>query len=437
MGRKEVLSRLVEFTEQNRGILGVIGAGTLGKNFFEDALEHNAGTIVLYNRTFDKALAIAQDKIQGIMGKEISFGERQVAEGPKKPGKVIADARIVRDEQTLIYKYGESKTGYPNYVVVTSDPRVVAAIAPRMRSVYYTLGRSEHQNGEVQIDRNLSLKDNIAIVSEMVPKLGLAHATNAVHIVTSNPDNVIVDAYQQITGLSDKQVAAVGVSVDSIRLAQTIADELDVSLSSIHNPVVVGNHGFDMVMASREIAVGDDNLINATREYLERFGSTEGPDIDGFLEEVRQKAAKAGGQILFGKSEGTAHGPAQMAVKLAQFYMSRSPLATNTIDEPGQIIATVRNPKGLNGVDEDVFLGNMVIIDKKGITPIEVDLTDAQRDALRESAIQIQETMNLPEVVDAISSARDRVVNTPRIELFESLESGPEFERPGGGRATG
>lgn len=195
------------------------------------------------------------------------------------------------------------------------------------------------------------------------------HAPNAFVIVVTNPLDAMVYLMQKETGFPTERVVGMAGVLDTARYQAFLAEELNVSVSSV-SAFVLGGHGDDMVpvrsyTTCNGIPVG--NLIKTER-----------------LDAIEKRVRGAGGEVVALLKTGSAfYSPAASAIQMAEAYLfdQRRVLAA---------AAMLNGEYGLKGL----YIGVPVIIGKKGIEKIiEIELTADERKALNESAERVKQLL--------------------------------------------
>ena len=195
------------------------------------------------------------------------------------------------------------------------------------------------------------------------------HAPHAFVIVVTNPLDAMVYLMQKETGFPSERVVGMAGVLDTARYQAFLAEELNVSVSSV-SAFVLGGHGDDMVpvrsyTTCNGIPVG--NLIKTER-----------------LDAIEKRVRGAGGEVVALLKTGSAfYSPAASAIQMAEAYLfdQRRVLAA---------AAMLNGEYGLKGL----YIGVPVIIGKKGIEKIvEIELTADERKALNESAERVKQLL--------------------------------------------
>jgi len=197
------------------------------------------------------------------------------------------------------------------------------------------------------------------------------HAKDALVIVITNPLDAMVYLMQKETGFAPSKVIGMAGVLDTARYQAFLAEELNVSVSSV-SAFVLGGHGDDMVpvrsyTTCNGIPVG--NLISSER-----------------LDAIEKRVRGAGGEVVALLKTGSAfYSPAASAVQMVEAYL---------FDQRRVLPAAVQLNReyGLSWI----YLGVPVIIGKGGVEKVmEITLTDSEKKALSESADRVRELIEI------------------------------------------
>jgi malate dehydrogenase len=211
---------------------------------------------------------------------------------------------------------------------------------------------------------------NAGIVKSVAESL-LKHSPHAVIIVVSNPMDTMTYLTHKITGISKNRIIGMGGALDSARFKYRLAEALGCPASDVDGMVIGGHSDTGMIPLSR-LAVR--NSIPVTK-----FLSSER------LSAVAE-ATKVGGATLtkmLGTSAWYAPGAAVSAMVQAI-----------ACDQKKMIPCSVM----LDGEYDlkDICIGVPCIIGKNGIEAIvALELTDAEKKNMKESADAVREVNNL------------------------------------------
>jgi malate dehydrogenase len=292
--------------------IALIGAGQIGGTLALIAAQRGLGDIVLY------------DIIEGM---------------PQGKALDIMEGRA-------IYGYDVEIIGTNSYEDVKgADLTIITAGVPRKP------GMSRDDLFDV----------NIKIIKEVAGKIKET-APDAFHIVLSNPLDVMVTAFKQLTGFSKHQVIGMAGVLDSSRFRCFVAMELGISVNDIQ-AMVLGGHGPTMVPLPRYSTVAGVPITTLIPK--ER------------LEAIIKRTREAGTEIVGLLKTGSAYySPALAAITIAEAYLyDRKRLFA--------CAAYLEGEYGLSGF----FMGVPVWISGKGMEKVvELELTPEEKEALYKSA---------------------------------------------------
>ena len=195
-------------------------------------------------------------------------------------------------------------------------------------------------------------------------------APNSFVIVVSNPLDAMVTFCQRQTGFSASRVVGMAGVLDSARYRSFIAEELNVSPTTV-NALVLGGHGDTMVPVRSNTTVGGipvSHFVPSKR-----------------LEEIETRVRNAGGEIVGLLKTSAYFSPATAAVEMAESYL---------LDQKKVLpaAALVNGEYGYKGI----YIGVPTIIGANGVEKIiEVELTDGEKQALDVSAKAVKELIGL------------------------------------------
>jgi len=211
---------------------------------------------------------------------------------------------------------------------------------------------------------------NAGIV-KMVSTSLIEHSPNVIIIVVSNPMDTMTYLAHKATGLPKNRIIGMGGALDSARFKYRLAEALEAPISDIDGMVIGGHSDKGMVPLTR---LATRNSVNAT-EFLSE-------------ERMEQVAAdtKVGGATLtglLGTSAWYAPGAAVSEMVKAIALDSKKMFPCS---------ALLDGEFGLS----DLCIGVPAIIGKNGIEKIvEIELTDAEKAKLTESAEGVKKTNGL------------------------------------------
>lgn len=214
---------------------------------------------------------------------------------------------------------------------------------------------------------------NAGIVKTVTTNI-IAHSPDAIIIVVSNPMDTMTYLVHKTTQLPKHKIIGMGGALDSARFKYRLAEALGAPISDVDGMVIGGHSDVGMVPLTR-LAVRNSVPVNK------------------FLSEDRlnqvMEATKVGGATLtklLGTSAWYAPGAAVSALVQAIACDQRKMIPCS---------ALLEGEYGLY----DIAIGVPVILGKNGIEKIvELDLDDAEKTKLGESAAGVQKTNGLLEI---------------------------------------
>ena len=214
---------------------------------------------------------------------------------------------------------------------------------------------------------------NAGIVKSVTQSV-LEHSPNAIFIVVSNPMDTMAYLTHKVLGIAKNRIIGMGGALDSARFKYRLAEALECPASDV-NGIVIGGHS-------------DTGMIP-----LSRMAVRNSIPVNKFLSEERisevVEATKVGGATLtkmLGTSAWYAPGAAvsSMVQSIANDHKKMFPCS-----------ALLEGEYGLN----DISIGVPCIIGKNGIEKIvQLDLNDAEKAKIQESAAAVKKTNGLLDV---------------------------------------
>ena len=304
--------------------LGIVGAGAVGATLAYAALMRGtAQTVALFDIDAKKVQAEALDLSHGI--------------------QFVPMAHVVGSDD----------------VAVLADCDVVV----------FTAG-AKQKPGQSRLDLAAS---TIGIVRSLLPRL-VEVAPDAVHVMVTNPVDVVTWAALQVSGLPDAQLFGSGTVLDSSRLRFLLAEHLGVAAQSVH-AYVVGEHGDSELPVWSSATVGSVPLL-----------AWPGPDGRPALDEasrdrIAQDVVQSAYRIIEGK------GATNYAIGLAATRIVEA-----LVYDERRILPVSSRLTDYLGIG-DVCLSVPAIVHAGGVGDrVEVPMTDAELAGLRRSAEAVRET---------------------------------------------
>jgi malate dehydrogenase len=215
------------------------------------------------------------------------------------------------------------------------------------------------------MSRDDLVKTNADIVRSVAKGIR-ENAPDALVIVITNPLDAMVYLMQKETGFPANRVVGMAGVLDTARYQSFLAEELNVSVSSV-SAFVLGGHGDDMVPVRSYTTCGGIPV--------EKMISTER------LDAIEKRVRGAGGEVVALLKTGSAfYSPAASAIQMVESYLF----------DQKRVLAAAAHLSGEYGL-KDIYLGVPVIIGKGGVEKIlEISLNDAEKKALAESAERVK-----------------------------------------------
>ncbi|MDN5765799.1 MAG: L-lactate dehydrogenase [Humibacillus sp.] len=304
--------------------LGIVGAGAVGSTLAYAALMRGAAqSVALYDVNRAKVEAEALD-----LGHGIQF---------------VPMARVVGSDD----------------IAVLADSDVVV----------FTAG-AKQKPGQTRLDL---AESTIGIVRQLMPRL-VETAPDAVHVMVTNPVDVVTYAALSISSLPPEQLFGSGTVLDSSRLRFVLAQRTAVAAQNIH-AYVVGEHG------DSEIAVWSSAMIGSV-PLLEWRGPDGRPLFDApALAEIATDVVQSAYRVIAGK------GATNYAIGLAAVRVLEA-----IVNDERRILPVSSLLEGYRGIS-DVCLSVPAVVHAGGVGDrIEVPMTEVELAGLRASAQAVQAT---------------------------------------------
>lgn len=204
------------------------------------------------------------------------------------------------------------------------------------------------------------------------------HCPDAFTIVISNPLDVMVWAFQQITGFDPKKVVGMAGVLDAARLQYFLAAEAGVSVKDVRT-TVLGGHGDDMV------PVRGYCTINGL-PVAELIASDK-------LDAIEKRTRGGGGEIVKLMGTSAFYAPASAAMAMAEAYL---------LDQK-RLLPAAAHLDGQYGY-KGMYLGVPVVIGGGGVEKIiEVPLSEAEKAMLEKSAKSVSGVVEVAKKLSAQS----------------------------------
>ncbi len=214
---------------------------------------------------------------------------------------------------------------------------------------------------------------NAGIVKSVATSL-IEHSPETIIIVVSNPMDTMAYLTHKVTGLPKNRIIGMGGALDSARFKYRLAEALDAPISDVDGMVIGGHSDKGMVPLTR--------LATRNSVPVSKFISEER------LNQVKEDTKVGGATLtkLLGTSAWYAPGAAVSALVQAIACDQKKMFPCS---------ALLEGEYGLN----DICIGVPVLLGKNGIEQIvEIELTDAEKDHMQESADGVKKTNGLLDV---------------------------------------
>jgi malate dehydrogenase len=209
------------------------------------------------------------------------------------------------------------------------------------------------------------LEKNAGIMRQVAEQVR-ATSPGAIVIVVSNPLDEMTFLAAEVTGFPRNRVMGMAGTLDSARLRSFIAEELDVSPSSVE-AMTLGSHGEEMVPLPAGATVDGKPL----RELVD----------DATLERLFQRTRDAGAEIVQYLKKGSAYFAPSAAV---------AQVVDAVVGDTKAVLPASAWCTGQYGIS-DVYVGVPVRLGLGGVEEIvELELGDQELSALRDAAESIR-----------------------------------------------
>lgn len=217
------------------------------------------------------------------------------------------------------------------------------------------------------MSRDDLLKTNADIVGKATTET-LKYSPDAIFIILTNPLDTMAYLTMKIGKLPPNRVIGQAGILDSARMRAFISMELGVSVENV-NCYVLGGHGDTMVPLARHSNIAGVPLVNMLSS--ERLNA------------IVERTRNGGGEIVSLLKSGSAYyAPAAAVAQMAEAIIKDKHL----------IVPAAAYMQGEYGLS-DLFFGVPVMMGKNGVEKIiEYDLNAEEKEAIKKSAIAVQET---------------------------------------------
>lgn len=248
---------------------------------------------------------------------------------------------------------------------IASVPRefkVYATDYSNLKDVDYIMiaaGRPQkHEETRLQM-----VQDNVQIIKDIAEKIKMS-GFKGITFICANPVDVLTYAYIKATGFCKSRVIGSGTILDTARLKLAIAKDLGVSVSSVDNAYVLGEHGDSSVTVYSTISIANKNLVKSGSKYTP----------DNYQATLEKFVARKAYEII-NRKRATFYGIGAAMAKLL----------SAVIQDKKEIIVCGALLDGEYGI-KDVVMGVPCVVGRKGIEKVvEIEINDTEKGKLLES----------------------------------------------------
>jgi L-lactate dehydrogenase len=304
--------------------LGIVGAGAVGATLAYAALMRGAAqTVALHDVDGPKVTAEALDLAHGI--------------------QFMPMAHVVGSDD----------------VEVLADSDIIV----------FTAG-AKQQPGQSRLDL---AETTIGLVRRLMPRL-VDVAPDAIHLLVTNPVDVVTYAALKASGLPRERVFGSGTVLDSSRLRFLLAEHTGVAVQNVH-AYIAGEHGDSELPLWSSASIASVPLLEW--QGLEGVGALTADDRERIAREVVESAYR----IIAGK------GATNYAIALAA-----SRIVEAVINDERRILPVSSLLHDYHGIS-DVCLSVPTLVHAAGAgEAVAVHLTETELDGLRRSAEAVRTT---------------------------------------------
>ncbi|MBA31901.1 MAG: malate dehydrogenase [Chloroflexi bacterium] len=222
------------------------------------------------------------------------------------------------------------------------------------------------------MSRDDLLLTNMKIVGSVTEEIA-KRSPNAILVIVSNPLDAMVQHAYKISGFPKERVVGMAGILDTARFRSFLAAELNVSVTNV-SAYVLGGHGDSMVPLIGSTSVGGVPVSSLIKPHR--------------LEEIVQRTRDGGAEIVSLLKTGSAY----YAPSAASAQMVESILL-----DKKEILPCAAYLEGEYGIN-NLYAGVPIKLGSSGVEEIiQVDLTEEESIALKNSADSVQELIEIME----------------------------------------
>ena len=220
------------------------------------------------------------------------------------------------------------------------------------------------------MSRDDLLLTNMNIISSVISETS-KFSPHSIHVIVTNPLDAMAQRSLEISGFPSERVVGMAGILDTARYRTFLAQELNVSVNSV-SAYVLGGHGYTMVPVIGTTSVAGTPIT----ELIEKDR----------LEEIVQRARDGGAEIIGHLKTGSAfYAPSASIVQMVE----------SILFDKKEILPCTAYLQGQYGIN-DLYVGVPVKLGAAGAEEIiELNLSDSELSALKESADAVQELIDI------------------------------------------
>lgn len=255
-------------------------------------------------------------------------------------------------------QYDSAITGTNSYAdTANSDIVVITAGIPRKPGM----------------SRDELVGTNFGIVKSVTESI-VEYSPNAMLLVVSNPLDAMVYTAYKVSGFPKNRVFGMAGILDTTRFRAFISMEINVSVENIQ-ALVLGGHGDTMVPIARYTTVSGIPLSHFIPEDR--------------IEAIIERTRKGGGEIVKYLKTGSAYYAPSLAV---------TEMVESIVKDKKKILPCAAYLEGEYGIN-DLYFGVPIKLGANGVEEIiEIDLTDAEKEAIKQSEAAVRNVIDILEL---------------------------------------
>jgi len=213
---------------------------------------------------------------------------------------------------------------------------------------------------------------NFGIVKSVTESV-IEYSPNAMLLVVSNPLDAMVYTAFKVSGFPKNRVFGMAGILDTTRFRAFISMEINVSVENIQ-ALVLGGHGDTMVPIARYTTVAGIPLSHFIPEDR--------------MEAIIERTRKGGGEIVKYLKTGSAYYAPSLAV---------AEMVESIVKDKKKILPCAAYLEGEYGIN-DLYFGVPIKLGANGVEEIiEIDLTDAEKEAIKQSEAAVRSVIDILE----------------------------------------